>query len=145
MRKAYIGAVILSLFTLAGCQDDDKQIASVSPDALKQGTVILNYWATWCSPCKAEIPMLNKFYSSHKDQVKLYGVNYDGLDKAALSTAIKKFSIEFPVLASNPGDALGFKTFAVVPTTVIMRNGKVIKTLQGPQTVHSLDQAIKTA
>ena len=94
--------------------------------------VILNFWATWCPPCLAEIPTLIKFYDkADKDNVVLLGINATGTEKSAggdarsyVSTFVKEKGINFPVLL-DICDGAGLCVSAVygagnLPTTVVI-------------------------
>ncbi len=77
--------------------------------------VIVNFWGTWCGPCKAELPGLNRFARKNPEVVVL-GLAIDSGDPTALKRAKKQLGIEFEVLESVPrvGRAWGVST---VPTT----------------------------
>jgi peroxiredoxin len=80
----------------------------ISLDDYKGKWVILNFWATWCPPCKAELPTLNRFYESlDKNRVVLLGINATGTEKNTgkcediacyISTFVMDEGINFPVL-----------------------------------------------
>ena len=61
--------------------------------------VLVNFWATWCPPCKAEIPDLNRFNQLHSKDVKLIGIAVD--DKKAVKKFVNKVPIGYTSLISN--------------------------------------------
>lgn len=116
--------------------------ANVDPEAMKGRWVLINYWAEWCKPCLEEIPELNAFAEAHPEKVAVLGVNYDGVEGEALSRAIKRFGIDFPVLARDPASAFRFARPEVLPVTfVINPEGIVQQRLVGPQTFADLKRA----
>lgn len=147
-----IKKILISLFisiSLLGCSKQhatfvDTQGNKIDFSALQGKWIFINYWATWCHPCMAEIPQLNQFYQSHKNKVIVLGVNYDSLSNDALNNAIKKLNIHFPVLTQNPEKILSLDESGVVPTTYVFNpQGHLVKTLLGPQTQTSLNNVIK--
>jgi thiol-disulfide isomerase/thioredoxin len=106
--------------------------------------VVVNYWAPWCGICFKEIPELNSYYQNNKaSDVVFVGVNYDHLPKDKLKQAIQKMDIQFPVLLEDPKNIYGFGELEILPTTFIINpKGKVAKTIIGPNTEESLNDAI---
>ena len=102
--------------------------------------LIINYWATWCGPCRSEIPELNqldKRLSAHN--AKILGVNFDGLQGEALAAAAKELGIEFSVLATDPAERLGIARSAVLPIThIVDPQGQVRMSLPGEQHAEGL-------
>ena len=101
--------------------------------------VILNFWATWCPPCLAEIPTLIKFYDkADKDNVVLLGINATSTEKSAggedagsyISTFGAKKGITFPVLLDTCEDAQSCVSAVYgagnLPTTVVISPGGII-------------------
>ena len=150
MKKCIL--LLFLIFSLSGCSK--KQIPPIFIDtqghkiifsSLKGKWVFINYWATWCTACLAEIPQLNKFYFAHKDNVILLGVNYDSLSIAELNNAIAKFKIGFPVLTKDPAKTLHLESTDVVPTTYVFNpTGNLVKILRGPQIQSSLNKIIES-
>ena len=105
--------------------------------------VLLNYWAQWCEPCRAEIPELNALARARVGDVAVYGVNFDGVNGQALRAQIQQMHIEFPVLASDPGPALGAAPPEVLPTTILIDPNGGTRVLVGPQTLQSLSVILK--
>lgn len=117
----------------------------VSLSSLKGNWVFINYWASWCHPCVEEIPELNQFYHRFKnDNVKVFGVNYDGLSISKQKHLIKELGIDYPSLEGDPAKTLSLGDIRGVPVTFILNpQGKLHKTLYGPQTMVSLRRAVR--
>ncbi|MFT5211759.1 MAG: thiol-disulfide isomerase/thioredoxin [Flavobacterium sp.] len=130
------------LVMLSACSKPDFQDVagnSIHVDDLEQKWLIVNYWATWCAPCIAEIPELNELAAEHTDTLVVVGVNFDQPDFADLPGQVKKMKIEFPVLREDPSQKLGIKMPMVLPTTYIFApGGELKKVLVGPQTKEGL-------
>jgi len=126
----------IALLALAGCGNNSDPL---SQRALAEGWTVINYWATWCTPCIKEIPELNEFDAERAD-VRVLGVNFDGLDGEELAQEAAALGIRFALLPSDPSARLGFERPQVLPTTVIMSpGGQIEQILIGPQTVAQLN------
>ncbi|WP_068773719.1 TlpA disulfide reductase family protein [Paenibacillus sp. FJAT-26967] len=90
--------------------------------------VILNFWASWCGPCKAEVPDLIELYGKYGDKVDLVAINITSQDseKSARDFA-KEYGINFPVLLDAPGDVTASYKFMVVPTSFLVGKDGVVR------------------
>jgi thiol-disulfide isomerase/thioredoxin len=135
-----VGSVLI--LTLSACAQVDFVDADGKSYALSdlQGKYLfVNYWATWCAPCIKEIPELNKMSLEHRDQLVIFGVDFDQVEGAELTKEISKMKIKFPVFATEPSKLLGVKIPEVLPTTYVFdRKGNLKATLVGPQTEETL-------
>lgn len=108
---------------------------------------VLNFWATWCPPCKQEIPVLEKFQKEHSDKVSVIGVaDYIGekKDKNFVKDFTKKHGITYQVLLDEKGD--NFQKYGVltIPTTYFIdQNGKIIFKKIGPLEKSDFDLLLK--
>jgi thiol-disulfide isomerase/thioredoxin len=100
----------------------------VSTADWKGKVVLLNFWATWCPPCRAEIPMLIQLKDLYKDRLVIVGVSLD--DDPAQE--VKKFSIDkrfnYPVVMATREIISAYGGVPALPTTfVINQDGKVVQ------------------
>lgn len=155
LREAYLkragvccrSALLCLMLVLSGCGDEGTQFVdtgSVRHIIDNEKWMIINYWAVWCTPCRAEIPELNQLAREHSDLLVVYGVNFDQPDAEEMVSAVEKMGIEFPVFQNDPYQMLGYEQPQVLPTTIVMAPGNVVHgILIGPQTVESLLEAIE--
>lgn len=145
-RQKLILFLTATLILLAACGNSGLPTTDpavrFTPGAQAGHWTVINYWAKWCAPCREEIPELNAFSARHADSVRVLGVNYDGLRDEALAADIQALQIAFPILLSDPHNALGIERPTALPATIIISpDGVVTEILLGPQTEHSLSQA----
>jgi len=99
---------------------------NVRLEELRGQVVLVNFWATWCGPCREEMPHLNALYDKYrKSGVVLLGVNIDDDPATALATA-RKLGVSFPVLLDTDKRVSKLYDLATMPSTVVIdRDGKV--------------------
>lgn len=105
--------------------------------------VIVNFWATWCSPCLKEMPDIAKFVASNKN-VKAIGLAFEEIELPDLKKFIEKHPVGYPIALVNlynpPKD---FDTPRGLPTTYLLApDGKVAKKFMGPITGKELEGAM---
>lgn len=103
---------------------------------------IINFWATWCPPCQAEIPDLAAFYADHKDTVDFYAVNLQE-DAPPVQKFMEERKAALPVLLDTQGAAANLYGVRAIPTTIVVdAEGKVIYRKTGGVTKEELEDVI---
>jgi len=88
------------------------------------------------------MPELYEFSEEHATQVRVLGVNYDGPDAETLRRDADTLGVQIELLVEDPQFDLGYARPEVLPTTVILRQGELLETLVGPQTIQSLEERL---
>lgn len=106
----------------------DKDGNTVTLESLKGKVVVLNFWATWCAPCRAEIPDFKNVYTKYKDKgVEIIGVSLDQKGWKVIRPFLKKWDINYPVLLGGAKIAQAYGNVRSIPTTYIIdRDGMVV-------------------
>ena len=97
--------------------------------------VMVNFWATWCGPCRQEMPHLNRLYEKYRASgFVLLGVNVDDDTRKAADVA-GKLGVKFPVLLDTDKKVSRLYDLSTMPSTVLIdRDGKVRYVHRGYQT-----------
>ena len=90
----------------------------------KNKVVFINFWATWCPPCIAEMPDLEELYQKYQQQVDFYFVTNDEPEK--VMEFLKKKDYSFPVYFSTSKTPEVLSSNALPTTYVISKNGKIV-------------------
>jgi peroxiredoxin len=102
---------------------------SVSLEGLRGKPVLLNVWATWCHPCRDEIPELQQLHERYKARgLELVGVSVDAAgDDAAIRDFMRRFQMTYPVWR-DPGENVSTKFLVVgVPATFLIDRDGVLR------------------
>jgi cytochrome c biogenesis protein CcmG/thiol:disulfide interchange protein DsbE len=107
----------------------------VSLDSYRGHPVVLNFWASWCNPCKSEAAVLERDWTSYQRR----GVVFLGVDYHDLASDARRFvdahSLTFPMLRDGSGRVTGRYGIDQVPETYVLnRQGRVVAHLAGPIT-----------
>jgi peroxiredoxin len=103
-------------------------------DFLGQGPVLLNFWASWCKPCKQEAPHLIKLYEElHESGLQVVAISVDDVNSVGkVKTATRKLGLPYPVLLDPRGEYSKRLGVASLPTNVLLDNdGRIVRTFTG--------------
>jgi len=95
----------------------------------KGNAVLVNLWATWCPPCRAEMPAIEKMYQEYKDQgfvVLAVDMTYQD-DPANVAPFIQKYGLTFPVLLEETGDVGAAYQLRSLPSSFFINRAGVIQ------------------
>ncbi|MDF2856132.1 MAG: hypothetical protein K0Q87_1983 [Neobacillus sp.] len=109
--------------------------------------LILNFWATWCPPCKAEMPHMEKFYEENKDNnVVILAVNLTSSEsnESNVRAFIKDYRLAFPVLMDTDGSVGDTYQAISIPTTYFIDSKGIIQQkLVGPMSKDTMEDLIR--
>lgn len=107
---------------------------------------IINFWASWCGPCKEEAPHLQTFYDKHHDEIELLAVNVTAKDKIDdVKAFVKEYNLTFPVLLDETGDVSMTYGAFTIPTTIFLNEyGEIVHEVAGPLSEQYLYDIIDT-
>lgn len=87
--------------------------------------VMLNFWATWCPPCKAEMPHMQKFYEEKGDEIHILAVNID--PKNDVAGFAKEMNLHFPILLDKNDKVMKMYQILSIPTTYFIDEDGIIR------------------
>jgi len=137
---ALVAMVMMSSSALAGDKAADFTLRDIDGNTVtlseKIGNVVLvSFWATWCGPCKEEMPHLQKLYTEKKDEglVVLSISTDDARSASKVKPYIKKNGYNFTVLLDRDSSVIGtYNPAKTLPYTVVIdRAGEIAKQTQG--------------
>jgi thiol-disulfide isomerase/thioredoxin len=151
-RWLTVNLAALLLFTFSSCfssmhldRMDDAQIRALPSGA---HVVLLHFWATWCEPCRTEIPELNRLQKQYP-AIDFVAINLDDVEnQGAIAPFLKKYPIEFKVILrsgqdfENMAQSLDPAWKGGVPATFVFENGKRIFSKIGSIDAKELDQVL---
>jgi thiol-disulfide isomerase/thioredoxin len=100
----------------------------ISLEAYKGKVILLNFWASWCGPCRAEIPGLIDLQNKYKDRLQIVGLVVDDDDENEIRNVVKSEAINYPVAFTTPQVRMDYGGIAALPTVfVINPAGRVVQ------------------
>ncbi len=128
-------------FTLADLNGNWVSLAD-----MKGKVVLLNFWGTWCPPCRREIPDFIKLYEKHKESgLEIVGVTLRSGTPEQIQKFVDDWAMNYTILTDiqgyetqmvtqRYGQAIGEPITGVPTTFIINRDGNIVKTYVGPRT-----------
>ena len=116
-------------FTLKDMNDK-----AVSLSSLKGNVVLISFWATWCPPCRDEMPSLNRLYREFRNRgLAIVAVSTDR-SASLVKDFLGKTPVDFPVLMDSGSKvARQFKVFSLPTTFLLDRNGAIVQKYLGEE------------
>jgi cytochrome c biogenesis protein CcmG/thiol:disulfide interchange protein DsbE len=94
--------------------------------------VLLNFWATWCGPCRAEIPDLIALQEKYAGKLQIIGLTVDEDDAEVVKEAVARTGINYPVAMTSPEIRIKYGGIAALPTSFVLdTQGRVVQKHEG--------------
>ena len=104
--------------------------------------VMVNFWATWCPPCKEEMPAMEKFYKANSKEVEILAVNLDPQNN--VKGFVEEKGLTFPILLDEEGSTQQAYSVISIPTTLILdEQGLIVKKHIGSMTFEQMQELMK--
>jgi cytochrome c biogenesis protein CcmG/thiol:disulfide interchange protein DsbE len=112
--------------------------------SLRGRPALVNFWASWCAPCKQEAPELRSFDREIGNRAALVGVDWNDSESSARAF-IAESRWSYPVLRDSSGAVGNAYGLNGLPTTFVLDpSGNIVQRLQGPQTAASLKRTLSS-
>lgn len=119
MRPAVvIAGALVAVTALSGCTSSDTASGMRLPDvevtefsgdgtvdlASLEGPMVINLWASYCKPCREEMPVLQEFHETHADEVEVFGINYQDPQRDKAEELVRETGVTYRLLADPLGE-----------------------------------------
>ncbi|MBI1810128.1 MAG: TlpA family protein disulfide reductase [Gemmatimonadetes bacterium] len=117
----------------------------LASDSLRGHVVLVNVWATWCLPCRAEMPLLEGMYERHKARgFVLAGFSVDRAPAADVAAFVREHGVHYPIAIIGDAEIAAFGGVQGYPTSFLLdRAGRVRYRVVGPIAPVSLELAVR--
>lgn len=111
----------------------------------KGKVVLLNFWATWCAPCLAEIPELIKWQKEYENQgLQIVGITYPPTNRVKTRRFARRNKINYPILFGSKKTRTLFDSGETMPLTVVIdKDGNIKDVIEGIIFPEEFDEKIK--
>ena len=164
------GTVVLLAGTIAACGEEweapgsaagtpyapirpapDFELATLDGDSLRttdlsdRKAILMNFWASWCFPCKAEMPELVAIHQEYDDKgLAVVGVTVNDLPRDSRAF-VEEIGVPYPSVIGTPAMLEAYRVSPWLPTTLLIKDGQIIREWVGPKTREQIEYSIQVA
>ncbi|WP_150284908.1 thiol-disulfide oxidoreductase ResA [Rummeliibacillus sp. TYF-LIM-RU47] len=155
-----VAAIVYTIYTTAN--KNDVKLLKVGDDApnfslvdlngkthklsdYKGQGVLLNFWGTWCKPCKKEMPAINDQYKEFKDQgIQILGINI-AQSELEVASFTDKLGVEFPIVIDKTRSVMRAYNVDPLPATILInKDGKIENIITGEMKEKEINQYLNS-
>ena len=117
----------------------------LTPEALRGKVVLINFWATWCLPCRVEMPLLQRMADRHREAgLVVVGLSVDRGSEQSVREFLRERGVTYPVAVVGSDVERAFGGVRGYPTSMVMDKSGVIRhVVIGPLAAASLEPAVR--
>jgi peroxiredoxin len=133
---------------LTGLPAPDFELATASGERLRLSSlrgrpVLLNFWATWCHGCQAEIPWLVDIYRRHSGRLAIVGVSMDDPGSRGIADFARARGVTYPMLLGGQDIARSYGGVQLLPQTFLIDSrGRIVRVLAGIESREALEAQV---
>jgi peroxiredoxin len=118
---------------------------NVSLDDFKGSIAVVNFWATWCGPCRYEMPAFVRLQNKHRENVRFVGISVDDAGWRAITPFTREIGVNYTILWDEGSKTLGrYGDPSALPATYLIdRDGKLRVFIQGMVSEKDLDEILQ--
>ncbi|HWP43612.1 MAG TPA: TlpA disulfide reductase family protein [Blastocatellia bacterium] len=107
--------------------------------------VLLNFWATWCPPCRAEMPELVRLQEENESRgLQIIGITYPAFDRKTVRRIAREMKLNYPVLYGTREIAARYGVGEVLPATIVIdREGKIRARILGILEIEEFERGVE--
>lgn len=119
---------------------------TVTLSALKGKVVLVNFWATWCGPCRAEVPGFMEVYEKYKSKgFEIVGISLDEEGWQVVNPFVQRYKVTYPIVIGSGKLVESYGGFDVIPTTFLVdKNGAIVKEHIGYMSKEELEKQLRS-
>lgn len=119
--------------------NENNEVEKIRLSDLEGKGVMLNFWATYCKPCEAEMPYMESLYPEYKDDIEIVAVSLDA-SELVIHQFIDKYDLSFPVLHDTKSEIMDLYNVGPIPSTFFINpEGEIVDKVAGALTLERLE------
>lgn len=124
--------------------NENNELETIKLSDLEGKGVMLNFWATYCKPCEAEMPFMEKLYPEYQDKgIEIVAVSLDAAP-LVIHKFIDKYDLTFPVPHDDNGQVMDLYKIGPIPSTFFIGpDGEIVDKVEGALTLEKLEGHLK--